>query len=1196
MASWNEFKNSSNSRNEIPSETSKKNIVAETVAFTPVSKKTTDSVFLESDPQTLDFEVLKSNLGNCLEIIDDEVMKGYITRLTEMPVIDIDNKDIQNIGQTYFFKITKLVYEQDEFSVHKLATVFHSLSNKPCTLAMMIRSDGDTTDFYLGVRSHDSQNDTGTMREMLQNGLMGQFPGSSAEQFTNEDLNQELEKVNASSISCVTCVADFKQDRSSVKNQDFIQGLEKYVYSMKGKKYTAVFIADNLSNYDLMSIKQEYENIYTQLSPFANMQFNITHSTGSSTSEGKSVGQARSETSGRNTSVGTSHGYSKSETVGESLSTGNTDTTGKSSSVSDGTSHTKGVSDGVTHSVSDAHTKGKSVGVSVGGSIGNSVTKSLGGTITAGVSAVFTATVGATLGVARGLTSGINAGINASRFSSDTHTVSDGTTHTESFSDSISKTLTNGVSSSHSSSFTESKSKSSTNTDTFSRNEQSGTNYSISDSFNFVDSNTLSSTLGETKGITLNAKNKTMESILHRIEKHLQRFDECESIGMWNCAAYFLGETKGDTEIAANTYQSLMSGLQSGIERSAVNTWVRRNSRDDDKGEPVAVLQKYIKNFIHPQFLYQGIQTYSVINPSTLVSTNELALHFGLPTKSVKGLPVINHATFGQEVLRDKRSDSGDIKFGKIYHLGAESKTDVELHKDSFTMHTFVTGSTGSGKSNAVYNLLAKFKKSKVPFLVVEPAKGEYKNVFADVNVFGTNSRLGSVLKINPFSFPEEIHVLEHIDRLIEIFNVCWPMYAAMPAVLKDAVENAYRSIGWDLQLSVNTKVSGLYPTFEDVTDSLRSIINSSDYSGDTKSDYIGSLATRLKSLTNGINGMIFSGEEIPYTKLFDESTIIDISRVGSMETKSLIMGIIVLKLQEYRMSSANEMNSALQHITVLEEAHNLLKKTSSEQSQESSNVQGKSVEMLTNAIAEMRTYGEGFIIVDQAPNLLDTAVIRNTNTKIVMRLPEGSDRDITGKAMALNDKQIEELSKLPTGVAAVYQNDWQEAVLCSIPKFADYGDKRQITEQVQSYTNNNADVLHGILSKSLDLEKLTALKENILNLNISAKLKVDLVCNIESRNLTFEWAVADFINKCFDCSDVFRGTDNTWNSYDELYQIARDNIAGRFEGFDEDELRMIIYFICRTQHELYPENKIIEQFRVEYLKGDVINARSILK
>lgn len=93
-------------------------------------------------------------------------------------------------------------------------------------------------------------------------------------------------------------------------------------------------------------------------------------------------------------------------------------------------------------------------------------------------------------------------------------------------------------------------------------------------------------------------------------------------------------------------------------------------------------------------------------------------------------------------------------------------------------------------------------------------------------------------------------------------------------------------------------------------------------------------------------------------------------------ETKSLIMGLLVMKLNEYRMSS-EKMNSTLSHITVLEEAHNLLKRTSTDQIFEGANLLGKSVELLANSIAEMRTYGEGFIIADQSPGLLDMSVIR---------------------------------------------------------------------------------------------------------------------------------------------------------------------------------------------------------------------------
>ena len=359
------------------------------------------------------------------------------------------------------------------------------------------------------------------------------------------------------------------------------------------------------------------------------------------------------------------------------------------------------------------------------------------------------------------------------------------------------------------------------------------------------------------------------------------------------------------------------------------------------------------------------------------------------------------------------------------------------------TAHTFITGSTGSGKSNTVYTLLDELcfrNEPKAHFLVIEPAKGEYKQVFGgrpDVSVYGTNFKMANLLRLNPFSFPNEIHVLEHIDRLIEIFNACWPMYAAMPAVLKDAIEESYKSCGWSLTHSVCEPKR--YPTFETLLKKLPEIMDSSAYSKDTKGDYTGALVTRVKSLTNGINGQIFcSGEELTCNELFDRNVIVDLSRVGSMETKSLLMGILMIKLQEHRMATADETNAGLRHVTVLEEAHNLLRRTSSEQSQDSSNLQGKSVEMLANAIAEMRTYGEGFIIADQAPGLLDMAVIRNTNTKIIMRLPDESDRMLVGKAAGLTDEQIVELSKLDRGVAAVFQNHWLEAVLCKVDEFKD--------------------------------------------------------------------------------------------------------------------------------------------------------------
>ena len=81
-------------------------------------------------------------------------------------------------------------------------------------------------------------------------------------------------------------------------------------------------------------------------------------------------------------------------------------------------------------------------------------------------------------------------------------------------------------------------------------------------------------------------------------------------------------------------------------------------------------------------------------------------------------------------------------------------------------MSSHSRGSTGSGKSNTVYHLL---EEANCNFLVVEPAKGEYKDAIGEgTNYFGTNYMMGDILRVNPFVFPSGIHVYEHIDRILE--------------------------------------------------------------------------------------------------------------------------------------------------------------------------------------------------------------------------------------------------------------------------------------------------------------------------------------------------------------------------------------------------------------------------------------------
>lgn len=687
-----------------------------------------------------------------------------------------------------------------------------------------------------------------------------------------------------------------------------------------------------------------------------------------------------------------------------------------------------------------------------------------------------------------------------------------------------------------------------------------------------TDGTTTTYTTG--KSLQISYENKSVTELLSKIDAQLERIKASESFGMFAAAAYFIAPDQPTVETAASTYKAIISGRNTGLEAAAINIW------DGDSGCYKGV-ERYLKLVRHPVFKLDDLNQ---VTPASLISAQELAILMGLPNQSAAGVTVIESAPFGRNIIRvdgtvQEVQKGETIRLGSLYHMGQTlGSCPVELDKQSMAMHTFITGSTGSGKSNTVFQLLNELKKTDVHFLIVEPAKGEYKHVFAgsDVTVYGTNPKVTELLRINPFSFPKEIHVLEHLDRLVEIFNVCWPMYAAMPAVLKDAIERAYTAAGWDLKRSENRYGSNLFPTFADVLEQIETVMEQSQYSSDSKGDYKGALCTRLRSLTNGINSLIFTSGELSRGELFDNNVIVDLSRVGSSETKSLIMGLLVMKLQEHRMASAEGMNQKLQHVTVLEEAHNLLKMTSTEQSTESANLLGKSVEMLTNAIAEMRTYGEGFIIADQSPELLDRAAIRNTNTKIIMRLPAYADRELVGRAAGLNDAQIQELSRLDQGVAAVYQNSWVEAVLCKVDKFtppeAGQGGSVQPSRADVDVEAQESELLCALVADELPKYLETHDRQVIVDGPLPTAAKCAILDCMKERT-DVRTAEKRALYALLRGEELFERTSNVSDSRVWLDSMKKE-LGAPAEDFSEEDLRFVLKLLILEYGERHPERR----------------------
>ena len=1015
----------------------------------------------------------KEELINAFDSANTIITKNYLRILSELSIVEPSNDLIENdiVKNSRFIKLNKLVYNNDEDSRNKLTSVLSSVYLSRGTISVIIKSDGERIDYYLGIVNKNKDADVTLQLDVLEGTFSSNFQGSFTKNQSNDDIRGLVEDIFLDEdekpiITSISGVAALRLNEGE-KDENFIQGLEKVVDSVKGKSYTLVLIADPIESKEIQNLRISYENIYSELLPFMKTELSFNES--------------------------------DAETITEGI------TTGITKSISDSISYTENTSE------------------------------------------------------SNGWSKGISQSSNKSTIAIIPNFIKSGSSNSESNSNNYNRTTSNG--------------KTTQNSNTHSDSEQKN--------------NSRSEAITRGRNIQISYENRSVKTLLEKIDKQIERLSICDDLGSFNFAAYVISDDPSVNKIVASSYNGLMRGEDSSVETSYINTWYDAYSSK--------MLCKYLKQLTHPVFKLKLSDNEKVnVTPASVVNSKELAIQLALPKKSIVGLPVIKSVEFGRNIFYLSSEDKKrDINLGKIYHMGSVENTKVNLDKKSLAMHTFITGSTGTGKSNTIYKMLNELNNKGVNFLVVEPAKGEYKHIFGhrnDVNVFGTNPYQTKLLKINPFKFSKTIHVLEHIDRLIEIFNVCWPMYAAMPAVLKEAVEKSYEDAGWDLDRSINIYNESLYPTFNDVLINLSSVINNSAFSDELKGNYIGSLVTRVKSLTNGINGRIFSGDELDNEILFNSNTIIDLSRVGAMETKAMIMGIIIMRLQEFRMNEGG-MNKELKHVTVLEEAHNIFKRTSTEQSSEGSNLTGKSVEMIANSIAEMRTYGEGFIIADQSPGMIDMSAIRNTNTKIILRLPEYEDRRLVGKAAGLSDEQIEEISKLETGVATVYQNNWIEAVLCKIDKFdteeIEFIEKEEFKDDDLILKNKLSKILlANHVSERVDYKIDDIIKEVIAS-KYNSQLKINIIKALNSLEKNELKDVSKIILSLYGNNEAFRKAQNSEN-FEEWNKNVLENIDKDIFDLNENYRNAILQCLLREEAQ---ENKELEQFYfdwTDYMRGKI--------
>lgn len=403
---------------------------------------------------------------------------------------------------------------------------------------------------------------------------------------------------------------------------------------------------------------------------------------------------------------------------------------------------------------------------------------------------------------------------------------------------------------------------------------------------------------------------------------------------------------------------------------------------------------------------------------------------FAFPTEPTTGITQLESVQFGE---RGSANING-IVLGNLVK-GSDTNLKVTIDINDFTKHAFVTGVTGSGKTTTIKFLLEQVIFEKVPFLILEPAKNEYKHMKfnASLNYYNLGGGKDG-LRINPLYFPEGLHIQTHIDHIKSIFVAAFPMYGPMPYILETAIYNVYRKKGWDLITSKTLRENDRFPTLEDLLYEIDIATDKIGYSEDLQSDVKGALKVRINSLISGSKGNVLNcSSEDSIGDILAKPTIISLESIGDAQEKIFLMGLILVSIYEQYVSE-KKYNKKLKNLMVIEEAHRLLENVQANNNPEIADMKGKALETFNNILSEIRAYGQGIVIADQIATKLSSDVIKNTNLKIVHRLFSKDDREIVGHSIGLKEEQINHMVHLKTGEAIIFHSGMESAVKVFVP------------------------------------------------------------------------------------------------------------------------------------------------------------------
>ena len=378
----------------------------------------------------------------------------------------------------------------------------------------------------------------------------------------------------------------------------------------------------------------------------------------------------------------------------------------------------------------------------------------------------------------------------------------------------------------------------------------------------------------------------------------------------------------------------------------------------------------------------------------------------------------------------------------RIGQIPGTSK-NVMLQLRSLTKHALLAGSTGSGKTTTAMEILRQlWIDHRIPFLVIEPVNSDaddYRRLAAEpgfeaLEVVTVGDEGSRPLRFNPFEVPQGVLVGEHMANLLSCFKAAFGLWEPLPSIYQDALNLTYLRAGF-LSSERPDGMKRAWPTTVEFQRNMREVTKDLGYAGEVKANIEAASIRRAQQLVRGVTGSAFlTDRPNDIAGLLDHPVILELKSLGSGDDQALMMALLLNAITEHY-QSVRGASPDLVHVTLVEEAHRLLARAQGGKSAEDAQAKEKAAEAFANTLAENRKYGEGVIIAEQLPTKLVQDAVKNTNLKIMHRLTAEDDRRYLGETMGLDDSQVRFATRLQTGEALVYSDEFAEATHVTIPR-----------------------------------------------------------------------------------------------------------------------------------------------------------------